>query len=136
MMGNITEADIDRMNNVIRAVFWARDMVNEPNSYLTALQLAKEIQEIGEEAKLSVEVFHKSQIEALRMGGLLAVNKGSIQPPTFTVIEYKPANAINEKPIVLVGKEVVYDTGGLSLKPTPNSMDIIKSDIDGAAMIA
>ena len=136
MMGNITEADIDRMNNVIRAVFWARDMVNEPNSYLTALQLAKEIQEIGDEAQMNVEVFYKSQIEALRMGGLLAVNKGSVQPPTFTAVEYKPANPVNEKPIVLVGKGVVYDTGGLSLKPTPNSMDLMKSDMGGAAMMA
>lgn len=136
ILGEVSATEINQMNNVIKAVFWARDMVNEPTSYLTALQLAKEIQEIGEEAKLSVEVFHKSQIEALRMGGLLAVNKGSVQPPTFTVIEYKPANAINEKPIVLVGKGVVYDTGGLSLKPTPNSMDVMKSDMGGAAMMA
>lgn len=134
--GAVSATEINRMNNVIKAVFWARDMVNEPNSYLTALQLAKEIQEIGEEAQLKVEVLHKSQIEALRMGGLLAVNKGSIQPPTFTVIEYKPTNPINKKPIVLVGKGVVYDTGGLSLKPTSNSMDLMKSDMGGAAMMA
>lgn len=136
ILGTISSSEIEKMNNVIKAVFWARDMVNEPHSYLNASQLAKEIQEIGDEAQLSVEVFHKSQIEALRMGGLLAVNKGSIQPPTFTVIEYKPKNAINEKPIVLVGKGVVYDTGGLSLKPTPNSMDLMKSDMGGAAMMA
>lgn len=136
ILGEVSATEINQMNNVIKAVFWARDMVNEPTSYLTALQLAKEIQEIGDEAKLSVEVLHKSQIEALRMGGVLAVNKGSVQPPTFTVIEYKPENAINEKPIVLVGKGVVYDTGGLSLKPTPNSMDLMKSDMGGAAMMA
>lgn len=136
IFGTISSSEIEKMNNVIKAVFWARDMVNEPHSYLNASQLAKEIQEIGDEAQLTVEVFHKSQIEALRMGGLLAVNKGSIQPPTFTVIEYKPKNAINEKPIVLVGKGVVYDTGGLSLKPTPNSMDLMKSDMGGAAMMA
>src|SRR5690606_33394171 len=106
------------MTNVIKAVIWARDVVNESNSYLTALQLAKDIQEIGDEAKLKVEVLHKSQIEALKMGGLLAVNKGSVQPPTFTIVEYKPENPSNDKPIVLVGKGVVYDTGGLSLKPT------------------
>ena len=134
--GNVSVTEIKRMNNVIKAVFWARDMVNEPNSYLTALQLAKEIQEIGEEAQLKVEVLHKSQIEALRMGGLLAVNKGSVQPPTFTVMEYKPTNPINKQPIVLIGKGVVYDTGGLSLKPTPNSMDLMKSDMGGAAMMA
>ena len=135
LLGNVAEEEINRMNNVIKAVFWARDMVNEPNSYLTALQLSKEIQEIGTEAQLNVEIFHKSQIEALRMGGLLAVNKGSVQPPTFTVIEYKPENPVNKKPVVLVGKGVVYDTGGLSLKPTANSMDVMKSDMGGAAMM-
>lgn len=134
--GEVPAEEVNRMNNVIKAVFWARDMVNEPNSYLTALQLSKEIQEIGEEAHLHVEVFHKTEIEALKMGGLLAVNKGSVQPPTFTVMEYRPANAVNTKPVVLVGKGVVYDTGGLSLKPTPNSMDLMKSDMGGAAMMA
>jgi len=134
--GEVSAEEVNRMNNVIKAVFWARDMVNEPNSYLTALQLSKEIQEIGEEAHLHVEVFHKTEIEALKMGGLLAVNKGSVQPPTFTVMEYRPANAVNTKPVVLVGKGVVYDTGGLSLKPTPNSMDLMKSDMGGAAMMA
>lgn len=134
--GDVPTAEVSRMNNVIKAVFWARDMVNEPNSYLTAKQLAKEIQEIGSEAQVHVEVFHKTEIEALKMGGLLAVNKGSVQPPTFTVMEYRPANAVNAKPVVLVGKGVVYDTGGLSLKPTPNSMDLMKSDMGGAAMMA
>jgi leucyl aminopeptidase len=70
------------------------------------------------------------------MGGLLAVNQGSPQPPTFTVLEYKPANAKNKKPIVLIGKGVVYDTGGMSLKPTTNSMDYMKSDMAGAAAVA
>ena len=73
---------------------------------------------LGEIGGFSVEIFEKNKIEALKMGGLLAVNKGSIDPPTFTVIEYKPKNATNKKPVVLVGKGVVYDTGGLSLKPT------------------
>ena len=70
------------------------------------------------------------------MGGLLAVNRGSVDPPTFTIMEWKPANAINQKPIVLVGKGIVYDTGGVSLKPTANSMDFMKSDMGGAAAMA
>jgi leucyl aminopeptidase len=72
----------------------------------------------------------------LNMGGLLAVNKGSLDPPTFTIMEWKPKNAVNKKPIVLVGKGVVYDTGGLSLKPTPSSMDHMKCDMAGAAAVA
>jgi len=69
------------------------------------------------------------------MGGLIAVNKGSIDPPTFTIVEYKPEKPVNKKPIVLVGKGVVYDTGGLSLKPTPGSMDVMKCDMGGAACV-
>lgn len=69
------------------------------------------------------------------MGGLLAVNKGSIDPPSFTIIEHKPATPRNSKPIVFVGKGVVYDTGGLSLKPTAGSMDVMKSDMGGGAAV-
>ena len=127
---------ITTLNNSIKAVLWARDMVNEPVSFLTATQLATEIKKLGEEANFSVNVLEKNQIESLKMGGLLAVNKGSIDPPTFSILEYKPKNAKNKKPIVLVGKGVVYDTGGLSLKPTAGSMDLMKSDMAGAACMA
>ena len=65
-----------------------------------------------------------------------STDTGSIDPPTFTIAEYKPKKPINKKPIILVGKGVVYDTGGMSLKPTPNSMDMMKSDMGGAACMA
>ena len=103
---------------------------------MNAEQLAEAIAGLGEEAGFNVQILGKTQIESLKMGGLLAVNKGSIDPPTFTIAEYKPANAINQKPIVLVGKGVVYDTGGLSLKPTPGSMDTMKGDMAGGATMA
>jgi leucyl aminopeptidase len=63
------------------------------------------------------------------------VNKGSIDEPTFTIMEWKPKNATNKQPIVLVGKGIVYDTGGLSLKPTANSMDMMKVDMGGAGTV-
>jgi leucyl aminopeptidase len=136
VIGKFEPLQIERLNNTLKAVFWARNMVNEPVSFLTATQLADEIKLLGDEAGFSVKTLEKSHIEALKMGGLLAVNKGSIEPPTFTIIEYKPKKSINKKPIVLVGKGVVYDTGGLSLKPTPGSMDLMKSDMAGAACMA
>lgn len=134
--GDVSEQSIEKLNNVIKAVYWARTMVNEPVSFLNASQLSKEIEVIAKEANVSVKVLEKGEIEALSMGGLLAVNKGSLQPPTFTILEYKPENPVNEKPIVLVGKGIVYDTGGLSLKPTAGSMDSMKSDMGGAACMA
>ena len=114
---------------------YARDLVNEPLSYLTALQFSDDMVALGEEAGFKVEVLHKKQIESLKMGGLLAVNQGALEPPTFNVLTYKSENARNSKPIVLVGKGIVYDTGGLSLKPTPNSMDIMKCDMGGGASV-
>lgn len=119
----------------IDGTFIARELVNEPLSYLTAMQYSQDIEAMGKEAGFSVEVFHKKKIESLRMGGLLAVNKGSIDPPTFSIMEWKPKNASNKKPIVLVGKGIVYDTGGLSLKPTGNSMDMMKCDMGGSAAV-
>ncbi len=127
---------LDELSSLVEANFFSRTLINEPLSYLTATQLAKEIQRAGKENGFDVKVFDKKKIEALKMGGLLSVNKGSIDPPTFTVLEYKGKSPKNKKPIVLVGKGVVYDTGGLSLKPTPNSMDMMKCDMSGAAAVA
>ena len=131
----ITNNDINELVNITKSVYKSRDLVNEPSSYLTAQKLAEEITEIGKQTGLKVEVFGKRKIEALKMGGLLAVNKGSVDPPTFTIIEWKPKNAKNKKPYVLVGKGIVFDTGGLSLKPTAGSMDLMKSDMGGASAV-
>lgn len=133
---SINPNELKRLSATLAAVSKARDLVNEPLSYLSAEQLSEEIKALGKEALLKVSVYGKGKIEQLGMGGLLAVNKGSIDPPTFTIIEHKPAKALNKKPIVLIGKGIVYDTGGLSLKPTPNSMDKMKSDMGGAATVA
>jgi leucyl aminopeptidase len=133
---DLTEDHVSKLGNLVRAVYLTRDMVNEPLSYLTAKQLSAEIEKMGKEAGFSVEVFNKLKIESLKMGGLLAVNKGSVDPPTFSILTWKPDNAVNERPVVLVGKGVVYDTGGLSLKPTHDSMDYMKCDMGGAAAVA
>ncbi|MEX0982438.1 MAG: leucyl aminopeptidase [Bacteroidales bacterium] len=132
----ITEQDIVRLNAVLEGTVFSRDLVNEPLSYLTAEKLAEEIAGKGREAGFTVEIFNKKKIESLHMGGILAVNKGSVDPPTFSILEWKPDNPVNDKPYVLVGKGVVYDTGGLSLKPTYDSMDYMKCDMSGAAAVA
>jgi leucyl aminopeptidase len=127
--------DIERLQITIDAVAEARTLVNEPVSTLNATQLSKEFQRLGKEAGFKVTVFDKVKIQSLGMGGLLAVNLGSVDPPTFTIMEWKPNRHKNKKPIVLVGKGVVYDTGGLSLKPTANSMDHMKCDMAGSAAV-
>jgi leucyl aminopeptidase len=117
------------------AVFRCRDLVNEPVKNLDATGLAEAFRAMGEEAGIEVEVLSKSRIEALRMGGLLGVNMGSVDPPTFTIMEYKPVGKVNAKPYILVGKGVVYDTGGISLKPSASMVDM-KCDMAGAATVA
>lgn len=113
----------------------ARDLVNEPLIKLTATNFSERVVNLGMQIGFEVEVLNKANIESLRMGGLLGVNKGSIDPPTFTIMEHKPETPRNEKPLILVGKGVMYDTGGLSLKPTAGSMDSMKSDMAGAAAV-
>ncbi len=133
---NADKNALDAMSKTAEAVFFSRTLINEPLSYLTATQLSKDIAAAGKKYGFKVDIYNKKKIESLKMGGLLAVNRGSIDPPTFTILEYKSPKAKNKKPVVLVGKGVVYDTGGLSLKPTPNSMDQMKSDMSGAAAVA
>lgn len=135
VIAKISAAELAEVIIVAKATNFAKNLVNEPVSFLNATQLADEAKKLGAEVGFKVEVFGKSKIETLKMGGLLAVNKGSIDQPTFTILEWNPKNAKNKKPIILVGKGVVYDTGGLSLKPTPNSMDTMKCDMGGGAAV-
>ncbi len=132
---DINKKNIDELNTIIDCTCFSRTLVNEPLSYLTAEKLSEEITNKGKESGAKVEVLSKKKIESLKMGGLLAVNKGSIDPPTFTIIEWNPKNKKNKKPIVLVGKGVVYDTGGLNLKPG-EYMNDMKQDMGGAATVA
>jgi leucyl aminopeptidase len=116
------------------AVTEARDLINTPVLDLTAEDLAARAEELGQIYGFKVTVLNQAKIESLKMGGLLGVNKGSVDPATFSILEYKPEKAVNSAPYVLVGKGVVYDTGGLSLKPS-NFMDTMKCDMSGAAAV-
>jgi leucyl aminopeptidase len=131
----LNEARANELFWTVSGNLLARDLVNEPLIKLTATLFSEQVMQLGKQVGFDVEVLNKTNIESLRMGGLLGVNKGSIDPPTFTIMEYKPSNPRNEKPLILVGKGVMYDTGGLSLKPTAGSMDSMKSDMAGAAAV-
>lgn len=133
---SFTATELNLLDILYKAISKARDLVNEPLQTLTATALADAFKSMGKEAGFKVTVLNKEQITNEKMGGILAVNRGSILPPTFSIMEYKPKNAQNKQPIVLVGKGIVYDTGGLSLKPTPASMDRMKSDMSGSAVVS
>jgi len=125
----------ERGRIVSECVITARDLVNLSPDEKTPTMFSKAIEKSAKKYGYDATVWDKDMIIEEGMGGLLAVNRGSIEPPTFTVLEWRPENPRNRKPIVLVGKGVVYDTGGLSLKPTKGSMDSMKSDMAGAAAV-
>ena len=133
--GTACDDCVEKLNITVEATLMARDLVNEPVNHLNAEKLAEFISEKVRSVGGEAEVFNKKKIEALKMGGLLAVNAGSIDEPTFTILEWKPEKPVNEKPIVLVGKGIVFDTGGYNLK-TSSFMDDMKDDMSGAATVA
>ena len=134
LQGDISDSDVAWLGALTDAVYFTRDLIHEPVNYLNAPALAKEIKKIGDLAGFKVEVLNKGKIEALKMGGLLAVNKGSVDPPVFCIMEWKPENYLNKNPIVLIGKGVVYDTGGLNIK-TGDYMAGMNGDMAGAATV-
>jgi leucyl aminopeptidase len=132
--GDIDDSDIEWLSDLTDAVYFTRDLINEPVNHLNATALAGEIKKIGESAGFMVEVLTKGKIEALKMGGLLAVNKVSVDPPVFCILEWHPAKCVNNKPFILVGKGIVYDTGGLNIK-TGEHMAGMNGDMAGAAIV-
>jgi len=126
----VAEADI-RAEVTCRA----RDLVNLPPDAKMPVELADIVRTDAEAVGLAVDVWDMARIVAEGMGGLLGVNRGSLDPARFVVLEHAPEGHADEAPIVLVGKTVTYDTGGLSLKPTKNSMDKMKADMAGGAAV-
>ena len=101
---SLAKSQVTELQYLIEGVCLARDLVNEPLSYLTAPKLGELVQHFGAEAGFEVEVWNKSEIEAAGRRGVLAVNRGSVDPPAFSIWKWQPENAVNEKPIVWVGK--------------------------------
>ena len=125
----------DRGRIVADAVITARDLVNTSPHEKTPTLLGKAVEKLGKKCGFDVCVWDPSEIEQEQMGGLLAVNRGSKEPPAFIEMTWRSDKAAGMRPIVLVGKGVVFDTGGLSLKPTLHSMDHMKADMAGAAAV-
>jgi leucyl aminopeptidase len=111
----------------------ARECANRPANHCTPTFLAEQARKLGKEYGLKVSVLERKDCEKLGMGSFLAVAQGSEQPPKFIVAQWQ-GGAKNEAPVVLVGKGITFDTGGISLKPAPE-MDEMKYDMGGAASV-
>ena len=110
-----------------------RDLVNEPANILGPVEFAKRAQELTE-LGLDVDVLDVNDLKRLKMGALLAVGQGSERPSRVVVMKWQGAKSKKEKPLAFVGKGVVFDTGGISIKPG-QGMDAMKGDMGGAACV-
>jgi leucyl aminopeptidase len=114
------------------AVHAVRDLGNAPSNDLTPTELAERARRLAKDAGVKCTVYNKAAIEKMKMGGLLAVNSGSVEEPRFVVMEYSPKNA--KKTVCLVGKGITFDSGGISIKPA-DRMEEMKFDMCGAAAV-
>ena len=115
------------------AVCTARDFANTPPSHLTARQFADHAVAIANASGLEATVYNKDQLIAMGCGGIVGVNAGSTEPPRMVKLVYTPTAAKGK--VVLVGKGVMYDSGGISLKPSNESHAAMKMDMSGAAAV-
>ena len=112
---------------------FTRDLVNEPSNKLTPRILAEKAEAMAKEAGLAVDILDEKKIADLKMGALLSVAQGSVEPPRMIVVTYTPANVKPGAPVIgLVGKAVTFDTGGISIKPA-DGMEKMKYDMAGGA---
>jgi len=112
---------------------FTRDLVNEPSNILTPRVLANRAEAMAKESGLAVDVLDEKKIAELKMGALLSVAQGSVEPPRMIVVTYTPANTKPGGPVIgLVGKAVTFDTGGISIKPA-DGMEKMKYDMAGGA---
>ena len=128
------EAAIQQGMAISAGMSMARDLGNLPSNICTPAYIAKQAKQLAKgQKKLKVSVLDEADMRKLKMGSLLSVSAGSRQPAKLVTLEYKGGKA-NNQPVVLVGKGVTFDTGGISLKPGA-AMDEMKFDMCGAASV-
>jgi leucyl aminopeptidase len=125
---------VDKGTNSALAVCSARNMANEPGNCWTPRHFAQYAEKAAKELKLKCTVLEKSHMTQLGMGGILAVNKGSEEAPKVVILEYNPGK--NADTILLVGKGLTFDSGGISLKPAQGMMDMKYDMCGGAAVLS
>jgi leucyl aminopeptidase len=123
---------LERGVQIGEAVAWARDLINEPAAAKSPADIAELARKVGRASGLKVKVLAGEELVRERMGGVLGVGEGSERPPRFVRLEYAPTGARGR--LAFVGKGVVFDSGGLSLKTAPG-METMKTDMSGAAAV-
>ncbi|WP_053387656.1 leucyl aminopeptidase family protein [Leucobacter japonicus] len=136
----VTEADAEAARSGVarglilaRSASIARDLANTPPRHLSAEKFAEVIERLAPDFGLEVEVFDRAQLIELGAGGLLGVNAGSIEEPRMIKVSYRPADADGH--LALIGKGIMYDSGGISLKPSNAMHAAMKFDMMGAGSV-
>lgn len=127
------EAAVARGVAIAAGMALAKDLGNLPGNVCTPSYLAEQACELAREHGLDVQVMERADMEKLGMNALLSVAKGSDEPPKFIILQYKGGGK-TDKPVVLVGKGITFDSGGISIKPSAE-MDEMKYDMSGAAAV-
>jgi leucyl aminopeptidase len=132
-LGANLAAAIDHGRVLAESQNFARDLINEPSNKLTPRLLAAKAEAMAKEAGLGIEILDERKIAELKMGALIGVAQGSVEPPRVIVLRYTPENPRQGGPVLgLIGKAVTFDTGGISIKPA-NNMEKMKYDMGGGA---
>jgi leucyl aminopeptidase len=135
LLGRYPAAGVDRGRLLAGATRLARDLANTPSNVKQPQWLADQARAVAERSDLEIDVRDADRLAAGGFGALLAVGAGSATPPRLVRLDYRPEGpARNRRPVVLVGKGITYDTGGLSIKPR-QSMVPMKTDMAGAAAV-
>ena len=129
---NGVQAAVDQTQMVCAGVCLARDLVNAPGNVKSPQDLAKRCRQEAEAAGCACTILHRQELEEEGMGALLGVAQGSMREPCLIILEYRGAG--DKAPLALVGKAVVFDSGGISLKPA-EKMDEMKMDMAGGAAV-
>ncbi|PIQ79679.1 leucyl aminopeptidase [Candidatus Peregrinibacteria bacterium CG11_big_fil_rev_8_21_14_0_20_41_10] len=130
----LTNTEFDELNTITQAIYYTRDLVNTPPNELTPTQLGKEALAIGKLSRqIKVTIFDDKLLKKHKMGLILGVGAGSHEESRLIFMEYKN-KPTNKKPLLIVGKGVTFDAGGLNIKPT-NNIEDMKSDMAGAASV-
>ena len=130
---SLIESAIKKAQIITQAVYFARDLVSAPSNEMTPSIMAQKAREIARKKNVSCKVLDKEKMKEMGMNALLAVASGSNEEPKFIILEYAGGKK-SAAPIVLVGKGLTFDSGGISIKPS-DKMEEMKSDMSGGAAV-
>eukprot|EP00922_Rhytidocystis_sp_ex-Travisia-forbesii_P033763 GHVS01050165.1.p1 GENE.GHVS01050165.1~~GHVS01050165.1.p1 ORF type:complete len:657 (-),score=97.87 GHVS01050165.1:133-2103(-) len=129
------EKAVSSATKLARGVYFAQQLVAAPANYINTITLAQEAARMARKLGLTTKVLDQADIEKLNMGAYLAVAKGSMYPPRFIHLTYKPADGVVKKKLVFIGKGVCFDAGGYNIKSASSQIELMKFDMGGAAAV-